>query len=176
MMHERKDVQKFKGGSMTLLGPVLEPGTRAPDFRLVRNDLTEATLANYKGKVKILCAVPSLDTQVCEMETRRFNEEASKLGDAVVVLAISRDLPFAQKRWCGAAGITRVETLSDFRAGDFGRSYGVLIADTPLAGLLARSVFVIDRNDKFVYQQIVPELTQEPDYESVLTAVRKAIQ
>lgn len=173
MLKERPDVQTFKGNNMTLLGPALESGTRAPDFKLVKNDLSEVTLASYKGKVKVLNVVPSLDTGVCDAQTRRFNQEAGAFGDDVVVLGISRDLPFAQKRWCGAAGVTRVETLSDFR-GNFGETYGLLIKDGPLARLLARAVIVVDKNDKLVYQQIVPELTKEPDYAPAIEAVKKA--
>lgn len=172
MLKERSDVQKFKGNKMTLLGPALESGTKAPDFKLVKNDLGEATLATYQGKLKVLNVVPSLDTGVCDAQTRRFNQEATAFGDDVVVLGISRDLPFAQKRWCGAAGVTRVETLSDFR-GNFGENYGLLIKDGPLANLLARAVFIVDKNDKLVYQQIVPELTKEPEYGPVLEAVKK---
>jgi thiol peroxidase len=159
---------------MTLIGPALESGMKAPDFKLVKNDLSEATLATYKGKVKVLNVVPSLDTGVCDAQTRRFNQEASAFGDDVVVLGVSRDLPFAQKRWCGAAGVTRVETLSDFR-GNFGETYGLLIKDGPLAHLLARAVFVVDKNDRLVYQQIVPELTKEPEYGPAIEAVKKAL-
>ncbi len=174
MPEERTDAQSFKGNPLTLVGPVLECGTAAPDFKLLKNDLSEATLASYAGKVKILAVVPSLDTGVCDTETRRFNEEATNLGSDVVVLGISRDLPFAQKRWCAAAGVEQVETLSDFR-GNFGETYGVLIKDGPLGNLLARAVFVVDKGGKLVYQQIVPELTKEPDYAPVLEATKKAL-
>ncbi len=174
MPEERTDAQSFKGNPLTLVGPILECGTAAPDFKLVKNDLSDATLASYAGKVKILNVVPSLDTPVCDAQTRRFNEEAANLGDDVVVLGISRDLPFAQKRWCGAAGVERVETLSDFR-GNFGETYGLLIKDGPLGNLLARAVFVVDKTGKLVYQQIAAELTKEPDYAAVLTAARNAL-
>ena len=174
MPEERTDAQTFKGSPLTLVGPVLERGTAAPDFKLVKNDLSDATLASYAGKVKILNVVPSLDTAVCDAQTRRFNEEAANLGSEVVVLGVSRDLPFAQKRWCGAAGVERVETLSDFR-GNFGETYGVLIKDGPLGNLLARAVFVVDKTGKLVYQQIAPELTKEPDYAAALAAVRNAL-
>ena len=174
MPEERTDGQTFKGNPLTLLGPALECGTSAPDFKLVKDDLSDATLASYAGKVKILAVVPSLDTPVCDAQTRRFNEEATSLGSDVVVLGISRDLPFAQKRWCGAAGVDRVETLSDFR-GNFGDTYGVLIKDGPLANLLARAVFVIDKGGKLVYQQITPALTSEPDYAPVIQAARNAL-
>ncbi|MCH8852394.1 MAG: thiol peroxidase [Planctomycetes bacterium] len=175
MPEERTDAQSFKGSPLTLVGPVLECGTAAPDFKLLKNDLSEATLASYAGKVKILNVVPSLDTPVCDTQTRRFNEEATNLGSDVVVLGISRDLPFAQKRWCGAAGVDRVETLSDFRS-NLGETYGVLIKDGPLGNLLARAVFVVDKGGKLVYQQIVPELTTEPDYAAALEAAKKAVQ
>ena len=175
MPEERTDAQTFKGNPLTLVGPVLECGTAAPDFKLLKNDLSEATLASYAGKVKILAVVPSLDTGVCDTETRRFNEEATALGNDVVVLGISRDLPFAQKRWCGAAGVDRVETLSDFRS-NFGETYGVLIKGGPLGNLLARAVFVVDKSGKLVHQQIVPELTTEPDYATALEAAKKAVQ
>ncbi|MCG3136493.1 MAG: thiol peroxidase [Phycisphaerae bacterium] len=172
MSQKRTGVQSFKGGPMTLRGPALETGTAAPDFKLTRNDLSDVNLKTYQGKIKILNIVPSLDTPVCDAQTRRFNQEATGLGDQVVVLGISKDLPFAQKRWCAATGVTRVETLSDFR-GNFGEQYGVLIGDGPLNHLLARAVFVVDQNDRLVYQQITPELAKEPDYAPVLEAVRK---
>jgi thiol peroxidase len=174
MAEERTDAQSFKGNPLTLVGPILECGTSAPDFKLVKGDLSDATLASYAGKVKILNVVPSLDTPVCDTQTRRFNEEAAGLGGDVVVLGISRDLPFAQKRWCAAAGVERVETLSDFR-GNFGESYGVLIKDGPLGSLLGRAVFVVDKNGKLVYQEVVSELTNEPDYAPVLEAAKAAL-
>lgn len=174
MPEERTDAQSFKGNPLMLVGPILECGTAAPDFKLVKNDLSDATLASYAGKVKILNVFPSLDTPVCDAQMRRFNEEAVGLGDDAVVLGISRDLPFAQKRWCGAAGVERVETLSDFRS-NFGETYGLLIKDGPLGNLLARAVFVVDKGGKLVYQQIVSELTKEPDYAPVLEAARKAL-
>jgi thiol peroxidase len=172
MSEQRTGVQTFKGNAMTLLGPALELGTAAPDFSLTRKDLSTATLQTFAGKVQVLNVVPSIETPVCDAQTRRFNEEAAGLGDGVVVLGISRDLPFAQKRWCGAAGIEQVEMLSDFRS-NFGVTYGVEIHDGPLAGLLARSVFVVDGGGKLVYQQISAELAEEPDYAAVLDAVRK---
>jgi thiol peroxidase len=174
MPEERTDAQSFKGNPLTLVGPTLECGTAAPDFKLVKDDLSDATLATYAGKVKILSVFPSLDTPVCDTQMRRFNTEASGLGGDVVVLGISRDLPFAQKRWCAAAGVEQVATLSDFR-GNFGETYGVLIKDGPLGNLLARAVFVVDQGGKLVYQQIVPELTKEPDYAPVLEAAKKAL-
>jgi thiol peroxidase len=171
MATERVGVQTFKGNPMTLLGPELRTGSRAPDFKLSRNDLSDANLGTYAGKVKVVNVVPSLDTAVCDAQARRFNQEATGLSDNVVVLAVSRDLPFTQKRWCAAAGVQRVETLSDFRS-NFGETYGVLIKDGPLAGLLARAVFIIDRDNRLAYQQLCAELAKEPDYAAVLTAAR----
>jgi thiol peroxidase len=129
-------------------------------------------LSSFRGKICIICSVPSLDTPVCDMETRRFNEEAGKLGDDVVILTISMDLPFAQKRWCGAAGVDKVITLSDHREGTFGTAYGVLIKELRL---LARAVFVVGREGTIQYIQLVKELTEEPDYDTVLDAVNKLI-
>jgi thiol peroxidase len=136
---------------------------------VVANDLSEARLSQYRGKIVLLAAVPSLDTSVCSTETHRFNQEAVSLGSDVVVLTISMDLPFAQKRWCGAEGVQRVVTLSDHRDASFGLAYGVLIKELRL---LARSVFVIGRDGKIVYEQLVPEMTKEPDYNAALAAVK----
>jgi thiol peroxidase len=162
----------FKGNPMTLVGPELKVGDAAPDFTVVDNGLAPVTLASYAGKVKIISAVPSLDTPVCDTETRRFNQEAAKLPGAVAVLTVSLDLPFAQKRWCGAAGIDKVITLSDYRDRSFGLAYGVLIDELKL---LSRSIFVVDQNNTIRYIQHVPEVTQEPDYDAVLAAVRQLL-
>jgi thioredoxin-dependent peroxiredoxin len=169
-MTERKNAITMKGKPLTLVGFEPQVGQDAPDATLVANDLSEVKLSSYKGKIVILSVVPSLDTKVCDLQTRRFNEEASKLGPDVVILTISMDLPFAQKRWCGAAGVERVITLSDYRDASFGHAYGVMIKELRL---LARSVFVIDRNWKIAYIQRVPELTEQPDYDPVLAAVKK---
>lgn len=168
-MNERKGVITFKGNPLTLLGPELKVGDKAPDFTLVDNALAQTTLAAWAGKVKIISAVPSLDTPVCDAETRRFNQEAASLPGNVALLTISLDLPFAQKRWCGAAGIDRVVTLSDYRERSFGNAYGVLIKELLL---LSRSIFVIDADDTIRYIQHVPEVTSEPDYAAVLEAAR----
>ncbi|WP_243372149.1 thiol peroxidase [Geotalea sp. SG265] len=173
MVMERNNVVTFKGKPVTLLGPELHVGDRAPDFTVVDNGLSPVTLATYSGKVKVISAVPSLDTPVCEMETRRFNQEAATLPDKVVVLTISLDLPFAQKRWCGAANIDRVITLSDYQERSFGLAYGVLIKELKL---LSRSIFVIDRTDIIRYIQHVPEVTREPDYGAVMDAVKNLNQ
>jgi thiol peroxidase len=157
------------GNPLTLLGSGLKVGAKAPDFFVLDNGLAPVTLANYSGKVKIICTVPSLDTPVCDTETRRFNQEAANLKGDVVVLTISQDLPFAQGRWCGAAGIDRVVTLSDYRDRAFGSAYGVMIKELML---LTRAVFVLDANDIIRYIQIVPEITNEPDYAAALEAVK----
>lgn len=171
-MSERTGIITFKGNPMTLLGPELKVGDKAPDFTVVDNALAPVTLASSAGKIRVVSAVPSLDTPVCDTETRRFNQEAAGLPDNVVVLTVSLDLPFAQKRWCGAAGIDRVTTLSDYRERSFGTAYGVVIKELVL---LSRSIFVIDASDIIRYIQIVPEVTNEPDYAAVLAAVRKML-
>jgi thioredoxin-dependent peroxiredoxin len=168
---ERNDFVTMRGKPLTLAGQAVRVGDAAPDFTAVANDLSEAKLSNYRGKTVLIAAVPSLDTSVCSLETRRFNEEASALGDDVVVLTLSMDLPFAQKRWCGAEGVKRVVTLSDHRTASFGLAYGVLI---PELRLLARSVFVVAPDGRIAYAQLVREVTHEPDYAAALDAVRKA--
>jgi thiol peroxidase len=166
-MQERKGVITFKGNPMTLLGPEIRVGDKAPDFRLVDNALAPVSLENFRGKIKIVSAVPSLDTPVCDTETRRFNQEAAKFPGNVVVLTVSMDLPFAQKRWCAAAGVEKVKTLSDYQDRSFAENYGVLIKELKL---LSRSLFVIDANDTVRYIQHVKEVTTEPDYGAVLRA------
>jgi len=171
-MKEEKGVITMKGNPLTLTGRTLKVGDRAPDFTVLDNNLSPVNLATYKGKVCVLSSVPSLDTPVCDMETRRFNQEASGLGSNVAILTISMDLPFAQKRWCGSAGVDKVVTLSDHREASFGTSYGVLIKELRL---LARAVFVLDRAGVIQYVEIVKELTQEPNYQAVLSAVKKLV-
>jgi thiol peroxidase len=168
-MEERTGIVTFKGNPFTLLGPALKAGDKAPDFRVVDTALTPVSLADFKGKIKIFSAVPSLDTPVCDMETRRFNQEAAQLPDNMVILTISMDLPFAQSRWCGAAGIDRVKTLSDYREKSFALAYGVLIKELQL---LTRSIFIVDSADTVRYIQIVAEITAEPDYAAVLAAAK----
>lgn len=160
----------FKDKPVTLLGNQLKAGDQAPDFKVLANDLSEVTLADSKGSVRLIAAVPSVDTGVCDAEVRRFNEEASKLGN-VKVLTISVDLPFAQKRWCAAAGIENVQTLSDHRDLSFGKAYGVAIEELRL---LARSVFVIDSSDKITYVEYVDEVTSHPNYEAAIEAAKAA--
>jgi len=168
-MKERTDAAKFKGSPVTLLGPELRIGDKAPDFQVVDADLKPVRLSDFKGKIKIICTVPSLDTPVCDAETRRFNQEAAQFPDNVVVLTISLDLPFAQKNWCAAAGVERVTTLSDYQERSFGPAYGVLIKELKL---LARSVFVVGKDGKIAYREIVKEVTAEPDYAAALAAVK----
>jgi thiol peroxidase len=172
MEEERIGVITFKGNPMTLLGPDIKEGDRAPDFRAVNNDLQPVTLADVTGKICLMTTVPSLDTPVCDTMTRRFNEEAAQLPDDVVVATVSMDLPFAQKRWCGNAGINKVKTLSDYQESSLGLNYGLMIKELRL---LARSVYVIDREGRVAYRQIVPEVTAEPDYGAALEAARKLL-
>jgi thiol peroxidase len=155
----------MKGNPLPLAGHPVKPGDPAPAFTVVDNDLKPTDLAAYEGKVKILAAVPSLDTPVCDTEIRTFNRRAAELGDDVVILTVSMDLPFAQKRWCGAAGIDQVVTLSDYQQASFGEAFGILI---PGLRLLARAVFVVDKKDVVRYVEIVPEVTAEPDYDRAL--------
>lgn len=171
-MSERTGIITFKGNSLTLIGPELKVGDKAPGFVVADNGLAPKTLADYAGKIKIISAVPSLDTPVCDTETRRFNQEAAGLPGNVVVLTVSLDLPFAQARWCGAAGIDRVVTLSDYRDRSFGNAYGVLIKELML---LSRAVFIVDADDTIRYIQIIPEVTAEPDYNAVIEAAKKLL-
>ncbi|RKN85026.1 thiol peroxidase [Paenibacillus ginsengarvi] len=159
----------FKGNPITLVGTQVNVGDKAPNFTVSKNLLTDVTLADYAGKIKLISVVPSLDTGVCDQQTRRFNEEAASLGDNVAILTISVDLPFAQARWCGAAGVDKVETLSDYKAKSFGQAYGVLIEEFQL---LMRSIFVIDANDTVQYVEYLGEMTEHPNYEAALNAVK----
>ncbi len=168
-MAERAGLVTMNGKPLTLQGSEVKVGDRAPEFTVTRNDMTPATLADFKGKVLILSAVPSLDTSVCSLETRRFNKEASGLGPNVLVLTISMDLPFGQKRWCSMEKVDRVVTLSDYREASFGMSYGVLIKELHI---LSRAVFLVDRAGVVRYVELVPELTHEPNYTKLFDAVR----
>ncbi len=160
----------FAGNPVTLIGNEVKVGDKAPNFTVLANDLSAVTLEDTKGSVRLISVVPSLDTGVCDAQTRRFNEEASKL-DNVKILTVSVDLPFAQKRWCGAAGIENVQTLSDHRDLSFGEAFGVAIQELRL---LARSVFVVDSNDTVVYAEYVGEVTNHPNYEAALEAAKQA--
>jgi len=171
-MEENSEMITMKGNPLTLLGKQPKVGEQAPDFEVLDNDLSPVRLSSFRGKLCVIASVPSLDTPVCDMETRRFNEEAGILGPDVAILTISMDLPFAQKRWCGAAGVDKVTTLSDHLSASFGEAYGVLIKELRL---LARAVFVVDGDGVVQYDQIVKEVTAEPDYEDVLGALKKLL-
>lgn len=171
-MEERKGAVTLRGNSLTLLGKEIKVGDKAPDVALLDNDLKPVKLSSFLGKVVVVSSVPSLDTPTCDMETRRFNMEAAKLSEEVVILTVSTDLPFAQKRWCGAAGVEKVKTLSDHRETAFGLSFGVLIKELRL---LARSIFVLDKSGTVQYVQHVPEISQEPDYGAVIVAAKKLL-
>ena len=160
----------MQGNPLDLVGEPLGVGDEAPDVELLDNDLSPVKISSFQGKVCIISAVPSLDTPVCDMETRRFNEEAGDIGPDAVILTVSTDLPFAQKRWCGAAGVTNLQTFSDHRHADFGTAYGVLIKELRL---LARAVFIVDREGIVQYMQLVQEVTNEPNYEEVLQTLNK---
>ncbi len=168
-MAERKGIVTAGGKPTTLVGNEVKVGDKAPDFVVVDNDVKDKKLSDFRGKIIVLASVPSLDTAVCNLETRRFNQEAGALGPDVAILTISMDLPFAQKRWCGAAGVANVTTLSDHRDASFGNAYGVLIKESRL---LARTIHVVDRDGVVRYVQYVPDLGREPDYDAVLAAVR----
>ncbi|MBR8706425.1 Thiol peroxidase [Bacteroides pyogenes] len=161
----------FKGQPVKLIGEFIQVGKVAPNFELVKTDLSSFSLKELSGKNVVLNIFPSLDTGVCAASVRRFNKEAARLKDTVV-LAISKDLPFAAARFCAAEGIENVVSLSDFRFSDFDESYGVRMADGPLAGLLARAVVVIGKDGKVAYTELVPEITQEPDYDKALAALK----
>jgi thioredoxin-dependent peroxiredoxin len=171
-MGERKAIITGGGNPLTLTGNEVKVGDVAPDFTVIDNDMLEAKLSDYKGKVVVLASVPSLDTTVCSIETARFNSEAGKLGDGVRILTISMDLPFAQKRWCAAEGIENVQTLSDYRDGDYGQKYGVIIAENKL---LARAIYIVDKEGKIAYEQIVTEVSHEPDYDAVIEAAKSLL-
>jgi thiol peroxidase len=169
-MSEREGAVTMKGKPLTLVGKELRVGQMAPDCTLTGNDMSPVKLSEFRGKVCVICSVPSLDTPVCDLETRRFNQEAAGLGADVQILTVSMDLPFAQKRWCGAREIKSVITLSDYREAAFGATYGVLIEELRL---LARAVFVVDREGRIRYVQLVKEITSEPDYAAAIEAVKK---
>ncbi len=161
----------FKGGKIHTAGSLPEIGTSAPDFTVVKTDLSTMSLSDFKGKRVLLNIFPSLDTPVCAASLRRFNVEAAALPNSVV-LCISKDLPFAQKRFCAAEGLDNVITGSEYRDANFSLAYGILITDGPLEGLFSRAVLVIDEEGKVLYTEQVPEIAQEPDYEKALAAAR----
>jgi thiol peroxidase len=167
---ERKKLVNFKGTPLTLVGTELRVGDKAPDFIVLDNNLNLTGLRNFQGKLKIISVTPSLDTPVCDLQARRFNEEASKLSSNIVVLNISMDLPFALARFCSTAGIDKVKTFSDHKEASFGYAYGVMIKELRL---LARSIFVIDKEDIIRYIEIVSEITEQPDYEKAIDVAKK---
>ena len=162
-----------KGNPVTLLGEEVSAGQKAQDFKVLNTSLEEVTLSNFKNKIKLIASVPSLDTPVCDLEIKRFNDEASKLSKDLVIIFISMDLPFAQKRFCQANEIKIVKTLSDHRDADFGQKFGVLIKELRL---LARAIFILDKNDVIKYIQIVPELSSPPDYDQALSALKNVVR
>ncbi|MHC4131165.1 MAG: thiol peroxidase [Planctomycetota bacterium] len=166
-----KDVT-MKGQPLSLTGQEIKVGEPIPSCEVLNQDLSPVNLSEFQGKVCVITTVPSLDTSVCDIMTRKFNEEATALGDDVVVLAISMDLPFAQNRWCLAADIDNLHVLSDHKSSSFGQAFGVLIKDLRL---LARAVFVVDKEGVIRYIEIVDELTNEPDYEAALKAVKELV-
>lgn len=168
-MTERPGLITIHGNPLTLVGNEIKKGVPAPDCELLDNDLNPVKLSSFRGRVVILTSVPSLDTPVCDIETRRFNDEAATLGPQVQILTVSMDLPFAQKRWCGAAGVDKLKTLSDHRQAQFGQAYGVLIKELRL---LARAVFIIDPAGNIQYVQLVKEVASEPNYEEVMQALK----
>lgn len=171
-MAERTGVITMRGNALTLTGNPVQVGQAAPDFTALDTGLAPRSLSEFKGKVVIVSVVPSLDTPTCDLQTRRFNAEAAGLSQDVAILTVSMDLPFAQKRWCGAAGVDQLTTLSDHREAALGLSYGLLIKELRL---LARAVLVIDRKGVVVHQQIVPEVADEPDYAAALAAAKAAL-
>lgn len=169
---EHKGLVTMMGNPITLLGNDVQIGVPAPNFEVIDNGMKPVKFSSFKNKVTVISSVPSLDTSVCDIETRRFNQIASQLGDAVQIIAISMDLPFAQTRWCGAAGVEKVTTYSDHREASFGLAYGVLMKDIRL---LARAVFVVDTKGILRYIQLVSEIANEPNYDEVLFEVKKLI-
>lgn len=169
---ERKGIVTVKGNPVTLIGSEVQVGDKAPDFTVVDGDLKEVRLKDFAGKMKVVSVSASLDTPVCDMQARRFNQEAAKLPEDVVILNITMDLPFAISRFCTTSGIDKVHAYSDHRDASFGNAYGVLIKELRL---LARSIFIIDKNDVVQYVEIVPELTSHPDYDKALGAVKKLL-
>jgi thiol peroxidase len=167
-MNERKNIITMKGSPLTLIGPDINIGHRAPDFTVLDSELNQVSLNDFAGKIKIISVTPSLDTPVCDLQARRFNHEAAALPQDVAVLNISMDLPFAISRFCTAAGIDRVKGLSDHRAASFGTAYGVLIKELRL---LARSIFIIDKDNIVRYREIVHEETNHPDYDKAISAL-----
>lgn len=169
-MNRNKEKVTFGGNPVTLLGKEIQTGDKAPDFTVLNNELKPVSLSDFDGKVKILSIFPSIDTGVCSKQNRKFNEEAAKLGDDIVILAISNDLPFALNRFCDAEGIDQVVTLSDHKDVDFGTKYGFLMEENRL---LARGVVVVDKDNTVKHVEYVPEIGQEPDYDPAIKVARE---
>jgi thioredoxin-dependent peroxiredoxin len=161
----------FKGNPVNLVGSEVKVGQTAPDFKAQKTDMSDYTLGSSSGKTRIILSVPSLDTPVCDSETRQFNREAAKIPN-VEIICISMDLPFAQKRWCEAANVNKVVTVSDHREGSFARNYGVMISGGPLDRLTARAVFVVGPDNKVKYAEYVKDIAEQPNYEAVISAVK----
>lgn len=172
MAIERKGAITFKGNPLTLAGPELKNGDEAPDFKVTAGDLSAASLKDFSGKAKLVSVVPSLDTPVCDMQTRKFNQEVGKLSGDFAALTVSMDLPFAQNRFCSTAGIDKIRIFSDFKDASFGEAYGVLIKELRL---LTRAIFVIGKDDKVRYAEYLREITDHPDYGKALQALKEAI-
>ncbi|MDR2234165.1 MAG: thiol peroxidase [Tannerella sp.] len=169
---ETKGIVTFVNTPVTLLGDIVKAGDTASDFKIVNQGLEPVALSDFKGKTVVLSIFPSIDTGVCQKQTRRFNEEAANLSDDIVILTVSKDLPFALGRFCAAEGIDKVKTLSDYQNSEFGLKYGFLMKENML---LARGVVVVDKNGKIVYAEYVPNVTSEPDYEKALAAAKSAL-
>lgn len=167
---ERRGAVTFKGNPLTLIGPEVKVGSNAPDFEVLAQDLSPVTLRGLRGKTALISVTPSLDTPVCDAQAKRFNEEAAKFPN-VQILNVSMDLPFAQKRWCGSAGVDRLTTVSDHREASFGTAYGTLIKELRL---LTRAIFVIDKSGAVRYAEYVPEMSSHPNYDAALAALRQA--
>jgi len=173
MSQERSGAVTFKGNPLTLIGAEIKVGSQAPDFQVLAGDLSPVTLDTFKGKTKLISVVPSLDTPVCDQQTRRFNEEAGKMPGDIAVVTVSMDLPFAQGRFCSTAGINKVKVVSDHKDASFGLAYGVLIKELRL---LTRAIFVVDANNKVQYTEYVTEVTNHPNYEAALGALKTAVK
>jgi thiol peroxidase len=172
-MEKRANAVKFKGDGKTLVGPEVKVGAKAPDFKVLAGTLAAVTLADTPAKARLFSVVPSLDTPVCSLQTKKFDESLNALGDSVASYTVSLDLPFAQKRFCGAEGVKSMQTLSDVHNHSFGQSWGVLLEGLPLP-LLARAVFVVDKAGTVTYAEYVPEVTAEPNYDAALAALKAA--
>ena len=172
MSEERSNVVTMKGNPVTVVGSEVKVGDQAPGFTALEGLGAPVTLDDLKGKVKVFNVVISIDTPVCDVQTKRFNQEAANFGDDVEILTLSMDLPFAHKRYCAAEGIDRVRALSDYQEASFGEAYGVLIKENRL---LARSIFVVDKDDKVVHAEYVSEITEEPDYDAAISAVKESL-